>query len=64
MTPDAGPTFLVFVHEDVEGGPRASLWLAPLILLQLVVLRTFWLDHPRRLLLSYDNLLALGRLSL
>jgi hypothetical protein len=25
--------------------------------------RLFWLDHPRRPLLSYDSLLALGRLS-
>jgi hypothetical protein len=46
MPHDAGPTFLVLGHEDVEGGLRASLQLAPLILLSLAILRTFQLDHP------------------
>jgi hypothetical protein len=62
--PDVGPTFLVLGHEDVEGGLWASLRLAPFILLPSAIFWTFWLDHPRRPLFSYDNLLALGRLSL
>jgi hypothetical protein len=61
---DVGPAFLVLGHEDVEGGLRASLWLAPLIRLPLAILWTFWLDHPRWPLLSYDDLLALSRLGL
>jgi hypothetical protein len=64
MTPDAGPVIFVLGHEDIEGGFGAALWLAPLILLSLVILQTSWLNHPRRSFLSYDNLLALGRLSL
>jgi hypothetical protein len=64
VTLDAGTAVLVLVHEDVKGDFGASLWLSPLILLQLVVLQTFWLNHPRRPFLSYDNLLALGRLGL
>jgi hypothetical protein len=58
--PDVGPAFLVLGHEDVKGGLWASLQLAPLILLPLATLWTFRLDHPQRLLLSYDDLLALG----
>jgi hypothetical protein len=62
--PIVGPAFLVFGHEDVEGGPWVTLWLAPLIILPFSILRTFWLDHPQRLLLSYDDLFALGQLGL
>jgi hypothetical protein len=40
------------------------LWLAPLILSPLAILWTFWLDHPRWPLLSYDDIFALGRLGL
>jgi hypothetical protein len=64
MTPNAGPAFLVLGYEDVEGGLWALLWLAPLFLLPLAILRTFGLNHPRWPLLSYDDLFALGRLSL
>jgi hypothetical protein len=64
LTLDVAPAILVLGHEDVDGGLGASLWLAPLIFLSLAVLQTFWLDHPRRSFLSYDNLLALGRLGL
>jgi hypothetical protein len=60
VTPDAGPAFLVLGHEDVEGGLWASLRLSPLILLPLAILWTFWLDHPWRLFLSYDDIHALG----
>jgi hypothetical protein len=62
VPPDAGLTFFVLGHEDVEGALWALLRLAPLILLPLAILHTFWLDHPWRPLLSYDDLLALGRL--
>jgi hypothetical protein len=58
--PDADPAFLVHVHEDVEDGIWMSLRLALLILLPLAILMTFWLDHPRRPFLSYDDLFALG----
>jgi hypothetical protein len=64
VTLDVGPAFFVFDHEDVEGGLGASLRLAPLILLPLAVLWTFWLDHLQWPFLSYDNLLALGGLGL
>jgi hypothetical protein len=64
MTPDAGPTFRVFGHEDVEGGLGALLRLAPFVLLPLAIFWTFWLDHPQWPLFSYDNLLAFGLLSL
>jgi hypothetical protein len=30
MIPDVDPAFLVFSHENVEGGLWALLWLAPL----------------------------------
>jgi hypothetical protein len=50
MPPDAGPAFLVLSHEDVKGGLWEPLRLASLILLPLI--------------LSYDDLLALGRLGL
>jgi hypothetical protein len=58
------PAFPILDHEDVNGGLWASLWLAPFILLSLAIFQTFWLDHPHRLILSYDDFLALGRLSL
>jgi hypothetical protein len=61
---DAGPAFPVLGHEDTEGGLWASLRLATLILLPLVIFWTFGLDHPRRPLFSYDDLLTLSRLSL
>jgi hypothetical protein len=64
MPPDTGPAFLVLGQEDVEGGIWVMLWLAPLILLPLAIIRTFRLDHPRWLFFSYDNLLSLGRLGL
>jgi hypothetical protein len=64
MTLDAGPAFLVLVHEDVEGGLGASLQLGPLIFLLLTILWTFWLNHPRWPFFSYDDLLALGQLGL
>jgi hypothetical protein len=56
--------FFVVEHEDVDGGLGASLRLAPFVFLPLATFRTFWLDHPQWPLLSYDDLLALGRLSL
>jgi hypothetical protein len=62
--PDVSPTFLVLGHEDIEGGLGASLRPAALIFLPLAILWTFWLDHPWRSFFSYDDLLALGRLSL
>jgi hypothetical protein len=60
MLPNVGSAFLVLGHEDVKGGLWAPLWLATLILLPLAILRTFWLDPPRRTLLSFDDVLALG----
>jgi hypothetical protein len=62
--PNAGLASFVLGHEDVEGGLRALLWLAVLVLLPLAILHTFGLDHPRRPLFSYDDLLALSRLGL
>jgi hypothetical protein len=64
MTPDVGPAFLGLGHEDVEGGLWAPLRLVSFVFLPLVIFHTFCLDHPRRSLFSYDNLLALGRLGL
>jgi hypothetical protein len=64
VNPDVGPTILVLGHEDVKCGFGASLWLALFILLALAILWTFCLNHPWRSFLSYDNLLALGRLDL
>jgi hypothetical protein len=62
--PNADPTFLVLGHEDVEGGLWAPLQLAPLVLLPLAILRTFWPNHPWWPHFSYDDFLALGRLGL
>jgi hypothetical protein len=64
MTPDASHAFIVFGHEIVEGGLWALLWLAPLILLPLATFQTFWLDHLRSPLFSYDDILAHGLLGL
>jgi hypothetical protein len=64
MTPDASLSFLVFSHENVEGGLWALLRLSPLILLPLTTFQTFWFDHLRWPLFSYDDILALGRLGL
>jgi hypothetical protein len=49
---DAGPTFLVLVHEDIDGGLWVLLRLAPLIFLPLAIFRTCRIDHPLRPLLS------------
>jgi hypothetical protein len=54
MTPDASLAFLVFSHENVEGGLWTLLRLPPLILLPLTTFRTFW----------FDDILALGQLGL
>jgi hypothetical protein len=62
LQPDAGSAFLVLGHEDVKGGLWKSLRLAPFILLPMAILQTFWLDHPRWLFFSYDDLFTLGRL--
>jgi hypothetical protein len=64
MTLHADPAFLVFGHENVEGGLQALLRLAPFILLPLVRFQTFWLDHPWWSLFSYDDILVRGRLVL
>jgi hypothetical protein len=64
VTPDADPAFLVLGHEDVECGLWASLRFAPLILLPLVIFRTFWLDYHRWPFFSYNDLFTLGWLSL
>jgi hypothetical protein len=60
MTLDAGPTFLVFGHENVGGGICSLLRLALLILLSLATFQTFWLDHPRWSLFSYVDIIAFG----
>jgi hypothetical protein len=62
--PDTGPTFLILSHEDVKGGLWSLLWLAPLVLVPLAILRTFGLNHPWLPFLSYDNLLSFGRLGM
>jgi hypothetical protein len=62
MPPDAGLAFLVHGQEDIKGGLWVTLRLVPLILLLLAIFQTFRLDHPRRLLFSYDNLLSVGHL--
>jgi hypothetical protein len=64
VTLDVGPAFLVFRHENVEGGLWALLRLAPLINLPLATFRTFWFDHLQWPLFSYHDVLSLGRLSL
>jgi hypothetical protein len=48
----------------MEGGLWALLRLAPLILLPLTILWTFWLDHLWRPFFSYDDLFTLGHLDL
>jgi hypothetical protein len=64
VTPDAGLVVSVFSHEDVEGGFRMRSWLASLVLLSSVNFWIFGPDHPWSSLFSYDDFLALGRLSL
>jgi hypothetical protein len=64
VPPNANPILLVLDHDDVEGGLWALVWLAPLVLLALAILRAFWFDHPWQSFFSYDDLLTLGRLSL
>jgi hypothetical protein len=64
VTPDAGLAIFVFSHEDVEGDFWMRSWLASLILLPSVYFWIFGPDHPQLSLFSYDNLFALGRLSL
>jgi hypothetical protein len=51
-------------HDNVKTGLWALLCLAPLVILSLAIFQTFGLDHTRRPFFSYDDLLALGRLSL
>jgi hypothetical protein len=63
-TRDVSLAFLVLGHEYVEGGLWASLQLAPFILFSLAIFRTFWLEHPRWPLFSYDDVLTLGQLGL
>lgn len=58
--PNVNPTFFVLGQEDVDGGLWALLRLVPLVLLPLVIIQTFWLDHPHRPFFSYEDLLALG----
>jgi hypothetical protein len=58
MLPDVSPAFLVLSHDDVKGGLWGLMQLAPLILLALASVQTFWFDHPHRPLFSYDDLLA------
>jgi hypothetical protein len=58
--PNVSPTFFVLGQEDVDGGLWALLRLVPLVLLPLVIIQTFWLDHPHRPFFSYEDLLALG----
>jgi hypothetical protein len=64
MPPDAGSTFLVLGHEDVEGVLWVSLRLAPLVLLPSAIIQTFQLNHPRWPFFSFDDIFTLGRLSL
>jgi hypothetical protein len=64
VTPDVGIAISIFSHENVEGDFWTRSWLASLILLPSANFYIFWFDHPRLSLFSYDNLFALGRLSL
>jgi hypothetical protein len=64
VTPDAGLAILVLGHQDVECCLWVPLWLAPLVLLPLSILRSFWLNHPRWPLFSFNEIFTLGRLSL
>jgi hypothetical protein len=64
MTPDASLAISVFNQEDVEGESWTRSWLAYLILFPLANFWIFGPDHPWFSLFSYDNLFALGQLSL
>jgi hypothetical protein len=64
VTPEAGLAIYVFSHEDVEGDFWMRSWLASLVLLPSANSWIFGHDHLRSSLLSYDDLFALGRLSL
>jgi hypothetical protein len=64
VPPNSGPAFFIVGHEDVKGGLWEALRLAPLILLPLAILQTFWLNYPRWPLFSYDDLLPFGCLAL
>jgi hypothetical protein len=63
-TLDVGLAISVFSHEDVECNFCMRSWFASLILLPSANFWIFGPDHPRLSLLSYDDLFALGRLSL
>jgi hypothetical protein len=62
--PDTGPTFLVLSHEDVECGLWALMWLAPLILVLVAILRDLRFHHPQQPFISYYHLFSFGRLGL
>jgi hypothetical protein len=64
VTPNVILAVFVFSHEDVKCGFWTRSWPASLVLLPSTNFWIFGLDHPRLSLLSYDDLLALGRLSL
>jgi hypothetical protein len=63
-TLEAGFAISVFSQEDVEGDFWTRSWLASLVLLPSANFWIFGPDHPRLSLLSYDDIFALGRLSL
>jgi hypothetical protein len=62
MTPDAGLTISVFIHEDVEGDFWMRSCLASLVLLPSANFSIFGPDHPH--FFSCGNLFALGPLGL
>jgi hypothetical protein len=64
VTPDVGIAISIFIHENVEDDFLMRLWLASLVLLPSANFYIFGSDYPRLSLFSYDNLFALGRLSL
>jgi hypothetical protein len=64
VTSNAGLAISIFSHEDVEGDFWTRSWLASLVLLPLANFWIFGPDHPWLSLFSYDNIFALGLLSL
>jgi hypothetical protein len=64
LTPDPGLAISVFSHENVECDFWTRSWLASLVLLPSANFWIFGPDHPRLSLFSYDDLLAINRLSL
>jgi hypothetical protein len=64
MTPEVGIAISVFSHEDVEGDFLTRSWLTSLVLLSSANFWIFGPDHPWLSLISYDDLFALGQLSL